>query len=117
MGHAAAARNGDGRDPQGRAALIPNFDRGEPGEPLCAAIAEGGIRTASDMIRFNGALITDIIRKRMPASDASQINSANRITLQSARMQQQYGRQIGPNGETELVINDSVPAKPALTMS
>lgn len=110
----ATARDGDGRISEGQKALIPNFDRAEPGEPLCAAIAEGGIRTANDMIRFNGALITDIIRKRMPSSDASQINSANRNTLRVAEMQQRYGRQLGPNGATEFVINDSVATKPAI---
>lgn len=109
MGGAAQARGNGGRDPQGARALVPNFDRGEPGEPQCLALAEGGIRTASDMIRFNGALITDILRRRIPAADASQINGANRNTLRAADLQHRFGREVGPNGERELRLDAPPP--------
>lgn len=117
VGSTTASRNGDGHRPKSPSALIPNFDRAEPGEPHCAAIAESGIRTVNDMIRFNGTMITDILRKRLPANDAQAINRNNTLSLRGAELQAKYGRQVGPDGQAELVINDSVPANRVLAAS
>lgn len=93
---------------------MPNFPGDPPGEPVCLAIAEGGIRTANDLIRFNGKMITDILRKRLPASDAQAINRSNGLSLRAAELQARHGRQVGSHGEAQFVIDDSVPARPAI---
>lgn len=119
VGRAKALRPGDGGNPPRPEPLVPDFPSpaSTDGEPRCAALAEGGIRTAGDMIRFNGVMITDILRKRLSSGDAQQITGANRLSLRAAELQARYGRQVGPNGDREFVIDDSVPARPALIAS
>ncbi len=114
MGRATGVVAASVGTPPGPEPLVPNFSGDQAGEPRCAAIAEGGIRTAGDMIRFNGVMITDVLRKRLPAKDAQAINRANGLSLRAAELQAHYGRQVGPDGATEFVIDDSVPARAAL---
>jgi hypothetical protein len=60
-------------------------------EPTSAMIAERGIRTASDFAQFMGALMEDLVHKRVSPAQAQAACLAGSTLLKVVRLQLEYG--------------------------